>query len=242
MKKCIHCRIVYHFDERVRCLYCDAILLTTDRDDTFKDAKMDTVGTLMRDVVRTEQKTGMAHETKRYLLGSYFRMRTFNFLYSFSRQEFKMGKEYKRRLVHPLELTSVFMIPWVILDLLDSLFFPLCYHDYCPECNFKYMKVSGTETKHNPRECDYNKEYAHLVDEVLSGNIAWTEQDFQREALRKIKEGQRSAYFDLCSRKNKHETVLDITCIWLSCGLLVLLLVTVLFPFMLKGAIALQNE
>ena len=41
MKKCTRCKIVFHSDERARCLYCDTTLLTVDRDDTlgFRDDK-----------------------------------------------------------------------------------------------------------------------------------------------------------------------------------------------------------
>ena len=41
MKKCNRCKIVFHTDERQRCLYCDSSLLTVGRDDTigFRDDK-----------------------------------------------------------------------------------------------------------------------------------------------------------------------------------------------------------
>ena len=184
---------------------------------------------LIEQVVR--DRDSLTYENIRYIVGSYFRARTFHFLYSFSRNEFKMGKEYKRFLIQPLSFVSILMIPWVVVDVIDSLLFRTIYLGYCPECKWKY---DGRTVRHDLEECAYNEEYTALINEILTGHIAVTEGNFQNQAMAKIKEGRRSAYFDLCARKNKYEGALDVACVWFSCGLMAYSLVVVLFPLIMQ--------
>jgi len=183
-------------------------------------------------------RDSFTHDHMRYIIGSYFRLQTFHFLYCFSRNEFKMGPDYKRFWIQPLNFTSILMLPWVLVDIVDSLFFRLIYTGYCKECNWKYI---GRDVPHNPQQCAYNKEYTALINEILTGHIARSEEGFQKQAMAKIKEGQHSAYVDLRGRKSKYEGVLDVACIWFSCGLIVYGIVVVLFPLVVKFVLSLYN-
>ena len=237
MKKCLRCKMVFNHEERARCLYCDSILMSVDQDEAQELLQEKTAGGIATSQLAKDRDMSR-HENMRYLVGSYFRVRTFHFLYCFSRNEFKMGKEYKRFWVQPFDITSILALPWVAVNVVDSLFFRGIHNGYCADCNWKYL---GGHLRHDPVECEYNQEYTSLVKEVFNGHIAQTEDTFQQQALEKIHQGKRSAYFDLCSRKSKYEGVLDVACIWFSCGILVYLLVLILLPLGLKIIYALSS-
>ena len=99
MKKCNRCKIVFHNDERSKCLYCDTTLLTVDRDDTLgfrddKDFDPNLIGddikrgvTVLKEVL-SEWEMG-EYLRAQYVVGTYFKVRTFKFMYDFSRNHFK---------------------------------------------------------------------------------------------------------------------------------------------------------
>ena len=238
MKKCSRCKVVFHNEERQRCLYCDAFLNDVDEDDTDEDIlQHQPVGNIIEKVLK--EKRALSHESMQYLIGCYFHTRTFNFLYSFSRNEFKMGKDYRRPLVQPLSISSVLTLPWIVVILVDSLIFRIFYSSYCPECQWKYSLILSGGA-HKREDCEYHKEYMNLIKEILSGRILKTEKALWDAASEKVKAGQRSAYYDLCLRENKYEGALDVACIWFSCGLLMYVIVVFKFPIMLKGVLLLQ--
>ncbi len=229
MKKCMRCKIVFHRAERTRCLYCDGLLTTVNEDDSVTESALPPQDTAVIELI-VRDRDQLTHENMKYIIGSYFKSRTFNFMYTFSRNELKMGKTYKRFLVQPLNFSSLFMIPWMVVNFIDSLFFRLVYQNYCSECNWKY---AGGSVRHDPKECAYNREYMLVINAVLTGQIARLEETFQYQAMNKIKNGQRSAYFDLCARKNKYEGVLDVACVWFSLGLIVYGIVVALMPLLM---------
>lgn len=241
MKKCNRCRVVFHDEERQRCLYCDTSLLTVNRDDTvgFRDAKdfdpnlmggiaaSSTVQELMRDwqineFLRTQ-----------YMIGSYFKVRTFKFLYSFSRNQFRMGKDYKRVLAQPLNITSFLTIPWVIIDVVDSFFIRLSYNAYCHKCGWKFRQVHATQ-EHDATECEYNQEFSRIVDDIVSGNITKTEGRIKQDAYKKVLAGKRSAYKDLCARRSGTWWFIDVLCVWFSILIVLVIVVATTLPIVLK--------
>lgn len=92
-----------------------------------------------------------------------------------------------------------------------------------------------TQGQHSLKECEYNKEYATIVNQILSGQILRVEDEFKEQALEKAKKGERSAYNDLCSRKKNFESFLDIMIILLSLGFWIFLVILVAMPIL--GAI-----
>ncbi|MCB9772439.1 MAG: hypothetical protein H6754_07815 [Candidatus Omnitrophica bacterium] len=243
MKKCNRCKIVFHSDERLRCLYCDTNLLTVEKDDTLgfrddKDFDPNLVGgDIKREVsvlkeILSEWEMGEFLRAQ-YVVGTYFKVRTFKFLYAFSRNHFRMGRDYKRLLIQPLNITSFLIVPWVIVDVLDSFFIRLTYNAYCEKCGWKFRQVHATQI-HDPEECEYNQEYSRIVTEILSGNVNKTEGLIKESAYRKIRTGKRSAYKDLCSRRSATGWFMDVMCIWLSILALLVGAVVVIFPIFMK--------
>ena len=241
MKKCTRCKIVFHHPDRERCLYCESLLAVLSDDDPLDDTvaflskEDDTTVLLANDTESLGQviwkKDTLSPEDARYVIASYFKSRTFYFFYGLSRNELKMGKEYKRFFIHPLTFFFFLMIPWAVIDVIDSLFFHLRYRSYCPTCKWKY---AGRSAPHDPRECAYNREYTLVVNALLTGFIARMEPTFHSQAMAEVKRGQRSAYLELCTHKNKHEKVLDIASICFSCGLYLYVLIGVLVPLITK--------
>ena len=238
MRRCLRCKVIFYHDERARCLYCDSILMSVGLDESRALLEGQTASGVIAEQLARDRDRNI-HENLRYLIGSYFRVRTFHFLYSFSRNDLKMGKEFKRFWVQPPSATVILALPWFAVNLLDSTFFRGFYNGYCADCGWKYF---GGHIRHDPVECEYNQEYGRLIKEILSGHILQTEEEFQRQALAKVRQGKRSAYFDLCSRKNKYESVLDVACIWFSCGILVYFLVLLIFPLTIKLIYALSEN
>jgi len=243
MKKCTRCKIVFHNDERERCLYCDTNLLTVERDDTLgfrddKDFDPNLVGgnvkrevSVLKDVLN-EWEMG-EYLRAQYVVGTYFKVRTFKFLYSFSRNHYLMGRDYKRTLIQPLNITSFLVVPWVIINMLDSLFIRLTYNAYCSTCGWKFRQVHATQL-HEAEECTYNKEYSRIVNEILSGNVNKTEGQLKEDAYRKVKTGKRSAYKDLCSRRSATGWIMDVMCIWISILALMVILIAAAMPFLMQ--------
>lgn len=226
MKKCSRCRIVFHDDSRQQCLYCDMTLLTVDQDDSAQlldekdfDPNLVDGGGIARGIpvlkeILKEWRIG-EHLRVQYMVGTYFKTRTFKFLYSFSRNSFKMGKDFSRMLAQPLNMSSLLTIPWVVIDLIDSFIIRLSYNAYCSKCGWKFKQVHATQI-HDPQECEYNQEYSRVVNDIVSGQITKTEGKIKQDAYQKFKSGKRSAYKDLCSRRSSVGWFFDILCVWFS--------------------------
>ncbi|MFA5260196.1 MAG: hypothetical protein WC450_03085 [Candidatus Omnitrophota bacterium] len=244
MKKCPRCQLVYHMDERARCLYCDSILLTTDRQEENKKPPALMAGFSLAQVIVQKIFVGWTaenHARSQYLIGNYFKIRTFSFMYAFSRNEYKMGRTYKRALIQPLSVYSLFMLPWVAYNVLDTIFFRLTYNTYCEKCQCKFIRYAG-QKEHNPNECEYNREYTAVVNDIVSGQIAETESKLKWLAAKKIESGKKSAYRDLCLGEKGWQAVWDVMCIWLSICLVVITLVVGLFPRAIKVITGVSGE
>jgi len=248
MKKCPHCKIVFHHPDRTHCLYCDTILAILSEDDPLDDTiaflskEDDSVVLLSNDIKPLEHairdKDTLGQENIRYLIGNYFKSRTFYYFHVLSRNELKMGKEYKRFFIQPFNFVFLMMIPWAVINVIDSLFFHLKYRTYCPICKWKY---AGQSVRHDARECAYNREYTLVINAILTGFIARIEPTFQSQAMAEVKRGQPSAYHDLCVRKNRYEKALDVVCLCFSCGLMLYVLMALLVPLITKFFASLSN-
>ena len=243
MKKCPGCKIVFHHPGRERCLYCNTILAVLSDDDPLEDTMAflstedDTTILLSNDTGSLGEviwkKDTLSPEDARYVIGSYFKSRSFYFFYGLSRNELKMEKKYKRFFIHPLNFLFFLMIPWAVINVIDSVFFHLRYRNYCPTCKWKY---AGRSARHDPRECAYNREYTLVINAILTGFIARIEPTFHSQAMAEVKRGQRSAYLELCTHKNKYEKALDILNVCFSCGLILYILWAVFVPLITKAA------
>ena len=212
--------------------------MTTSRDDTvaFED-NSGLEGFASETPVFTEmlkEKGRDAQGRVLFLLGSYFRARTFHFMYSFCRHQYLRGKTYPRLLIQPFNATSFLMIPWVIFNIFDSISIRLTYNGFCEKCQMKFRKYTANQ-EHDRKECLYNLEHSSLIDDIISGKILQTEDQHMQQSQTVIAAGRKSAYYDLCFGKDFFSSMLDITCIWFSVGLIILILVWLFFPVLFVG-------
>ncbi len=225
MKKCHKCEIVYHSTYRTHCLYCDSALLDADFDEVFREgAQAPTSKT--REFAKAVGVTDQDH--LHYIVSSYFRSRSLSFLYRLSRNEFKMGEKFKRILIQSIDISCFAKIPWTIINIIDSLVLRLMLNQYCPQCGWKYS--APAKTPHDSVECEYNKEYALVLNEILKGSILQNEEQIERQALEKTKQGKKSAYFELSARKTAAETYFDVFIILLSLGIFIYCFVSLVMP------------
>jgi len=234
MKKCAKCNIVFHSEDRTRCLYCDTLLMDSEEGAAsnsfnYYDAGGFHLGKTIITKILGDQEDVVEHGRMQFVISSYFRSRTFHFMYAFSRNHYLMGKKFPRTFIQPIGLFSLLMIPWALWNLIDTFFVRMLYHGYCDVCQWKYVKFSGAQD-HDPRYCEYNKEYEAIIRDILSGDITKTEDGFKDIALAKRKQNKRSAYNDLCSSKKYMSWLLDIICIWFSISLMILAVVMTLLP------------
>ena len=113
MRKCLRCQIIFHSDQRLNCLYCDTRLSDADFGEIAR-------GTSPKERI-FQKEENIKHVRMEYLVGSYFKNKTFSFLYNFSRNELKLGKEFKRFFIQPIDFTSVIKIPWIVINIIDSI-------------------------------------------------------------------------------------------------------------------------
>ena len=245
MKKCPRCQLVYHMDERARCLYCDTMLLTTDRkEEARKPPAYFMAGFSVAQGIVRKLFVGLKaedHARTQFLIGNYFKIRTFGFMYTFSRNEYKMGRTYKRSLIQPLSVYSFFMIPWVAYNILDTILFRLTHNAYCEKCQCKFVRYAGQQ-EHDPGECEYNREYMAVVNDIVSGRITETESKLKWIAGKKIQAGKKSAYRDLCLGEKGWQSIWDVMCIWFSICLVVVSLVVGFFPRAVKVITGVSGE
>lgn len=237
MKRCHRCRIVYHFNDRLRCLYCDAMLTETSRDDSLFSKPGQTAGGVSDEQSVTSQllrnRNMEGQQQLQYLISGYFRVRSFHFIYSFSRQEMKMGKEVRRWLIQPLNVSYAVMLPWVAYDLVDSLVFHMLYQGFCDKCGWKYCPTPRF-LGHDPDECEYNKEFTHVIKEILTGQITYSEEEIKTKADQKITDDKRSAYYDLCRQKDYLTSMVDWVSVTMSVLFWLFLTVWMLLPLVIN--------
>lgn len=243
MRECPRCKITFHLEDRARCLYCDTLLIMSDEDRTDLEKKMDAgfLGVASQPVIQqvVHDHGVEAHTRLQFIVSSYFRTRTLHFMYDFSRNDFKLGPEFKRQLIQPMHMMFFLMLPWLALNIFDSFFSRLIYTKYCSKCGWKFYRTDrGGEHCHE--ECEYNREYKDVVAAILNGSIMRKENTFKRLGTMKKSAGRRSAYWDLCQGKAFFSAVLDVVTIWFSVCLWIILLVALVFPSVIAGVYMLE--
>jgi len=239
------CDLVFQLEERTRCLYCNTLLVELDPEEEpsdfeiFEEAMSDEAIQKKKAIITQmiNDRRVKGHGRMQYIVGSYFRTRTFQFMYGFSRNEFLMGKGFSRPLVQPLNTSHFFIIPWVGINLLDSVWSRMVYNGYCPTCGWKFHQPMANQ-KHNLRHCNYCREYSLIIEDILTGRITQTERIFKRKAFESLAAKERSAYHDLCGQNKLSAKIFDVMCIWFSVTLMLSLLVMLVWPlfsWMLKG-------
>ena len=247
MKRCPSCAVSFVEEERTRCLYCDTLLMNTEEED--KDLRerqqVDFFNGVYNPVIQqvTQDRKIETHTRLQFIIASYFRTRTFHFMYLFSRKDFLKGKVFRRNFIQPIGWESLLILPWLVVNIFDTVYCRLSYRRYCPRCGWKFYKFERSKHEdHNHRECSYNKEYQMVIEEILNGTILRNEKELRRLGKMKKSAGYRSAYWELCARKDYFSSVLDITCIWFSIGLWLLLIIWMSLPVMVLFVSALQSQ
>lgn len=187
---------------------------------------------IKRSHVRSFQKAITGSESKelpdehiQYHIRSFLGNRTLFLDFDIQKQRIKHGRKLKRFLIAPFNMTCVFNIPWFIFNVLSSNFFHMTHLNYCGRCNCKHIP-----NHHSENECDYNIEYFHILEDILSGHIVQRRSFYQTYALEQAYKKKRSAYTDLFCRKVRWEAFWDITSITLSILFWVFIVVFVAYP------------
>ena len=230
MQKCLRCNIVFQSADRVRCLYCDALLTrVSEGGEASSGPWLSRESPLIEQIIRNRRISGGAQFA--YVLSNYFRIRSFHFAYAFSRHEYKMGREFKRWMVQPMSSVYLLILPWVVVNLLDSLLIRMTHNGYCEKCRWKYSprhNIIGHDTK----ECEYNLEYSSIVKDIISGRILTNEDEYRTAGLARLNKGEKSAYFDLCARESYLSSFVDMAFVVFSVFLMIAFLVWIIFPWL----------
>ena len=242
MKKCIRCNLIFQSEERVRCLYCGSPLTFT--------TELEARGAILfsgstdpfrgfNDFLKAAGRQEL--DRKQYILGSYFHSRSFGFMYAFCRNDLKHGKTYSRFFIRPVDFFSLLSLPWLLINVIDSILFRSCYGGFCEKCQYKYWP-QGDIIGHEADECAYYQEYSRIVDDIMSGQITQTENKLRQQAKEEIEQGKRSAYRDLCSQKNGIDAFWDVTGIWITICLLLYLMVRLVSPLTINFFQKIEKE
>lgn len=118
---------------------CDGPLISAAADDALKAREADFLNTR---ITLLAEAQGLRQIQD--VLGSYFRIRSFAFMYSFCRHQIRFGEKFERFFVEPVSFLALIKIPWMVINMLDSLVVRLTYQGYCRECQWKYKRLSGS--------------------------------------------------------------------------------------------------
>lgn len=227
MRLCPRCNVTFSSQQRSYCLYCDSRLLEVEDQSIFVQ-KTDAA---KRKILGLKSQDDM--DWREYVIGNYFRTRSFAFSYAFFRNEFKKGKAFPRFWIQPLDLTFLIKLPWLAINIFDSLFFRILYTGFCPRCGWKYKQFSA-QAEHDAAECAYNQEYTAVVEAVLEGKILKNEPEMMAAAAKNVSSGKKSAYRQLCARKTQNSAVIDVLTILLSMSFFIALTTAVILPLVGK--------
>ncbi len=247
MRKCPSCGVTFVEEERTRCLYCDTLLMASDDEnpDLQEQHQVDFFNGAYDPVIQQvvgDRQIGI-HTRLQFIVASYFRTRTFHFMHLFSRKDFLKGKVFRRPFIQSIGWASLLILPWLFVNIVDTIYCRLSYCKYCPQCGWKFYKFQRPrQDEHNHRECSYNREYQKVIDEILSGDILRHEKELRSLGKMKRSAGYTSAYWDLCAKKEYFSSVLDITCIWFSIGLWILVLIWISLPATVMFVAVIQGQ
>ncbi|MDP8264013.1 MAG: hypothetical protein P9M12_00845 [Candidatus Aceula lacicola] len=161
-----------------------------------------------------------------YIVGSYFKDQSFFLYFDLNRNQMKYGLQKKRFFVQPVNMLTVFNLPWFIFNLLYSNYFHFLYKGFCTQCHCKYR--SG---QHSKDECAYNIAYFHVLRDVLNGDIIHTKRVYEKCVESNDGEaGVRQAYLNLNHRHKKTEVFFDLLSIGFSVFLWIFIAVYASFP------------
>lgn len=214
MRKCPRCNLTFHSKLRFTCLYCDAQLIAADINDFFRGQSSGVLEAKAAKFIDRDDIQGM-----QYILGNYFKIRSFAFNYSFCRHQIRFGQKFGRFFIEPIRLLSFVKLPWLLINIIDSFYIHTFYQNYCPQCRWKYKLLAG-EAVHSEAECNYNKNYSAILKFILNGEIVKEEVKFQDMSTIGP-----NPYQQLCSRKQGVEWFLDICAILISMGLFISVIV-----------------
>ncbi len=216
MLKCINCQLVFHNGYLLKCPSCNGNLTQA--------SALEAQGATPAKFQGSVDLGKLIH-----FVGSYFQAKSFTFQYSLSRCELKIGRGFSRFFVYPLDLGFLVRLPWLLVNIFDSLFFRFIYKGFCEKCGWKYPKLTGG-LAHDSDECDYHKEYTAILSSIVSGKISYDAQTFKAYAEKKRLAGKKSAWYDLLHRNQNFELSVDLISLLLSIGLFVFGVVRLAMP------------
>ncbi|MDP8265753.1 MAG: hypothetical protein P9M07_02270 [Candidatus Aceula meridiana] len=214
---CPRCNVSFDAEKLSKCIYCDGALFERD---IFKRKATEKIVIQDREV--------LTHERKSYLLGVFFRRRTFLTSFLFSLNDMKSGQSRKRFWIQPMSMSGFIKLPWFLINFFCSIIFYFSYQGYCKVCDMKYVPISGEG--HCKDDCEYNQEYNQIVQSLFCGKIFIGLKSLEEAALERTNHGKRSAYFDLMRGNVLVEKFLDILSIWITMAFYIYLIVIIVMP------------
>ena len=227
----MRCNFIFHSEEQNRCLYCDSVLMSVGENpgSLMMDTQPFDVFLSDADFLKSAGRGEL--DRKHYIIGSYFRSWSFSSMYFLCRNDFKMGKDYARFFIKPMDFPVLLSLPWVLLNVVDSIVFRFFNLGFCEKCQRKYRLRRGI-VGHDKEECEYNRDYTTIVYDIINGRITMTEDEHKKISREKVALGRHSAYQDLCAQKNSYSTFWDIMTILATICLLIYLAVRLMFPLL----------
>ena len=171
-----------------------------------------------------------AHELtdpyKQYHIRSYLKDRSLFLEFDLYKNRLKHGNQLKRFFIAPINVTAVINLPWFFFNIVASNLFQMQHTKFCRRCNSKY--IPG---QHSTDDCDYNIEYFHILDDILSGEIVNHKAIYHAHFQEMKKKGSRSAYGDLFDRPVRWEGFLDLLSIGLSIAFWLYVAANISYPY-----------
>ncbi len=219
MKGCYTCHLFYQ-ESSMRCADCGKELVEISLEEALELTQQKSFKTHV-----ASSGLKVSDEYKQYYIRSYLGDRSLFLLYDLSRNRLKHSPKPKRFLIQPVNFTALFNIPWLIFNVVSTNIFHSRYTGFCQRCNCKMVP-----DQHSREECDYNIEYFHILDDILTGEIMRTKKLYHEKALLDQKSGKKNAFVDLFLRERKVEVFFDFLSVSLSIFLWLYIAVYVSYP------------
>ena len=230
MRKCYNCNVTFDDERLVGCIYCGNILVRVQGDKGQRELEP-----FAEAVEPLVSKKPLTYQNKDYLLGILFQKRTFLSSFAFGCIDIKYGKKAQRFFIQPIDIGYVVKIPLFIVNFIYSFFFHILYFQYCPKCNARYFIFYHFQTAQHSRDaCEYCQEYNQIADEIFLKKERVDLRNLRKESEERIRQGKRSAFFDLTHRNIAFEKFLDIASVLASIAFYVYVVVYLSIPIFAK--------
>ncbi len=220
MKLCRACQLFYQ-EQIMACQNCKAVLPEV----TLSEALEFTRQLSFSARISGKDKGDLSDPSTQHHIRSYLKNHSLFLDYDLHKNQLRHGRESTRFFIAPLNLTCLFNLPWFFFNVVNTNLFHMQFTGYCPKCNSKI-----NPQHHSAKECDYLKEYFHILDDILNGRIVSQKPVYEHYAQECRRKNVKSAYDDLFCRPVRWEIFFDLMSIGLSLAFWIYLAVNISWP------------